>query len=42
MARDVRAAVVRAFESVKGLSRADAEAHVASLERAKRYQQDVY
>ncbi|MER2252593.1 flavodoxin domain-containing protein [Methylorubrum podarium] len=42
MARDVRAAVVRAFENVKGLSHADAEAHVASLERAKRYQQDVY
>ncbi|WP_455959418.1 diflavin oxidoreductase [Methylorubrum aminovorans] len=42
MARDVRAAVVRAFESVKGLSHSDAEAHVASLERAKRYQQDVY
>ncbi|BAU90949.1 flavodoxin/nitric oxide synthase [Methylorubrum populi] len=42
MARDVRAAVVRAFETVKGLSSADAEAHVASLERAKRYQQDVY
>ena len=42
MARDVRAAVVRAFESVKGLSYSDAEAHVASLERAKRYQQDVY
>ncbi|MDV2987764.1 UNVERIFIED_CONTAM: flavodoxin domain-containing protein [Methylobacteriaceae bacterium AG10] len=42
MARDVRAAVVRAFESVKGLSHADAEAHVAALERAKRYQQDVY
>ena len=42
MAKDVRAAVVRAFESVKGLSAADAEAHVAGLERAKRYQQDVY
>ncbi|HEV2545016.1 MAG TPA: flavodoxin domain-containing protein [Methylobacterium sp.] len=42
MARDVRSAVVRAFESVKGLSHSDAEAHVASLERAKRYQQDVY
>ena len=42
MARDVRAAVVRALESVKGLSHADAEAHVAALERAKRYQQDVY
>ncbi|WP_232628546.1 diflavin oxidoreductase [Methylobacterium sp. Leaf118] len=42
MAKDVRAAVVRAFESAKGLSSADAEAHVASLERARRYQQDVY
>jgi len=42
MAKDVRAAVVRAFETVKGLSTADAEAHVASLDRAKRYQQDVY
>ncbi|AMB45384.1 MULTISPECIES: flavodoxin domain-containing protein [Methylobacteriaceae] len=42
MAKDVRAAVVRAFESVKGLGSADAEAHVASLERARRYQQDVY
>ncbi len=42
MAKDVRAAVVRAFETVKGLSSADAEAHVAGLERAKVYQQDVY
>ncbi|KQT53437.1 flavodoxin [Methylobacterium sp. Leaf456] len=42
MAKDVHAAVVRAFQSVKGLSAADAEAHVAGLERAKRYQQDVY
>ncbi len=42
MAKDVRAAVVRAFETTKGLSSADAEAHVAGLERAKRYQQDVY
>lgn len=42
MAKDVRAAVVRAFETVKGLSAADAEAQVAGLERAKRYQQDVY
>ena len=42
MARDVHAAVVRAFQTVKGLSAADAEAHVAGLERAKRYQQDVY
>jgi sulfite reductase (NADPH) flavoprotein alpha-component len=42
MAKDVRAAVVRAFETVKGSNAADAEAHVAGLERAKRYQQDVY
>lgn len=42
MARDVHAALVRAFQTVKGLSAADAEAHVAGLERAKRYQQDVY
>ncbi|MET0369344.1 MAG: flavodoxin domain-containing protein [Methylobacterium sp.] len=42
MAKDVRAAVVRAFETVKGLSAADAEAHVAGLERARKYQQDVY
>ncbi|MDP4024209.1 flavodoxin domain-containing protein [Methylobacterium sp. NEAU 140] len=42
MAKDVRAAVVRAFETAKGLSAAEAEAHVAGLERTKRYQQDVY
>ena len=42
MAKDVRAAVVRAFSKHKGLSDADAEAHVAGLERARRYQQDVY
>ncbi|MFC6791534.1 sulfite reductase flavoprotein subunit alpha [Methylobacterium komagatae] len=42
MAKDVRASVVRAFETVKGLSAAEAEAHVAGLERAKKYQQDVY
>lgn len=42
MAKDVRAAVVRAFSTVKGLSEADAEAHVAGLERSHRYQQDVY
>ena len=42
MAKDVRAAVVRAFATTKGLSAADAEAHVAGLERARRYQQDVY
>lgn len=42
MAKDVRAAVVGAFHTVKGLSEADAEAHVAGLERSHRYQQDVY
>ena len=42
MAKDVRAAVVRAFAATKGLSAAEAEAQVAGLERAKRYQQDVY
>ncbi len=42
MAKDVRAALVGAFVSVKNLSEADAEAHVSGLERAKRYQQDVY
>ncbi|MGU3540696.1 diflavin oxidoreductase [Methylobacterium sp. A54F] len=42
MARDVRAALVRAFEAAKGLSAADAEARVAGLERSHRYQQDVY
>ena len=42
MAKDVRAAVVRAYETVKGLSAPDAEAQVAALERSHRYQQDVY
>ena len=42
MAKDVRNAVVRAFATVKSLSPADAEAAVAALERAHRYQQDVY
>jgi sulfite reductase (NADPH) flavoprotein alpha-component len=42
MAKDVRAAVVRAYEAAKGLSPADAEAQVAALERSHRYQQDVY
>ncbi|AWN37000.1 diflavin oxidoreductase [Methylobacterium radiodurans] len=42
MARDVRAAVVKAYETAKGLSPADAEAQVAALERGHRYQQDVY
>lgn len=42
MAKDVRSAVVQAYADVKSLSPADAEAAVASLERAHRYQQDVY
>ena len=42
MAKDVRAALVRAFADVKSLSPEAAEAAVASLEREKRYQQDVY
>ncbi|MBN4095286.1 MULTISPECIES: flavodoxin domain-containing protein [Methylobacterium] len=42
MAKDVRAAVVGAYQSAKGLSAAEAEAQVAALERSHRYQQDVY
>ncbi len=42
MAKDVRAALVRAYADVKSLSLEAAEAAVASLERDKRYQQDVY
>ncbi|HEV7439539.1 MAG TPA: flavodoxin domain-containing protein [Methylobacterium sp.] len=42
MAKDVRGAIVRAYQDVKGLSEADAEAAVVALERAHRYQQDVY
>jgi sulfite reductase (NADPH) flavoprotein alpha-component len=42
MAKDVRAALVRAYADVKALSSEAAEAAVASLERDKRYQQDVY
>ena len=42
MAKDVRNAVVKAYQDVKALSPADAEAAVAALERAHRYQQDVY
>ncbi|MDN3592430.1 diflavin oxidoreductase [Methylobacterium adhaesivum] len=42
MAKDVRNAVVRAYATVKSLTDADAEAAVAALERAHRYQQDVY
>ncbi|MGU3546364.1 diflavin oxidoreductase [Methylobacterium sp. A52T] len=42
MAKDVRAALVKAYETAKSLSAADAEAQVAALERSHRYQQDVY
>ena len=42
MAKDVRAALVRAYANVKSLAPEAAEAAVASLERDKRYQQDVY
>jgi sulfite reductase (NADPH) flavoprotein alpha-component len=42
MAKDVRAAVVGAYQTVKNLSAADAETQVAALERGHRYQQDVY
>ncbi|WP_375457374.1 sulfite reductase flavoprotein subunit alpha [uncultured Methylobacterium sp.] len=42
MAKDVRVAVERAYAEVKGLSADDAAAAVAALERAGRYQQDVY
>ncbi|MBP33178.1 flavodoxin domain-containing protein [Methylobacterium sp.] len=42
MAKDVRNAVVGAYQTVKNLSAADAETQVAALERGHRYQQDVY
>jgi sulfite reductase (NADPH) flavoprotein alpha-component len=42
MAKDVRAALVRAYADVRSLSPEAAEAAVASIERDKRYQQDVY
>jgi len=42
MAKDVRAALVRAYADVKSLSPEAAETAVATLERDKRYQQDVY
>jgi len=42
MAKDVRAALVRAYADVKALSPEDAEQAVASLERDKRYLQDTY
>jgi sulfite reductase (NADPH) flavoprotein alpha-component len=42
MAKDVRAALVRSIADVKGLEAKAAEAAVATLERERRYQQDVY
>jgi sulfite reductase (NADPH) flavoprotein alpha-component len=42
MAKDVRAALVRAFADVKALSPDAAEQAVVTLERKKRYLQDVY
>jgi sulfite reductase (NADPH) flavoprotein alpha-component len=42
MAKDVRGALVRAYADVKALSPEAAEQAVATLEREKRYLQDVY
>jgi sulfite reductase (NADPH) flavoprotein alpha-component len=42
MAKDVRATLARIFADVKGLAPDAAEAIVATLERDKRYLQDVY
>jgi sulfite reductase (NADPH) flavoprotein alpha-component len=42
MAKDVRAALVRAYADVKALRPQAAERVVAELERDKRYMQDVY
>lgn len=42
MAKDVRATLVRAYADVKAVSAEAAEQAVATLEREKRYQQDVY
>jgi sulfite reductase (NADPH) flavoprotein alpha-component len=42
MAKDVRAALVRAFADVKNLNDEAAEAAVRALETGKRYLQDVY
>jgi sulfite reductase (NADPH) flavoprotein alpha-component len=42
MAKDVRATLVRAYADVKALSPEAAELAVASLERDKRYLQDIY
>ena len=42
MAKDVRAAVVRAYADVKALAPEAANRAIAELERDKRYLQDVY
>jgi sulfite reductase (NADPH) flavoprotein alpha-component len=42
MAKDVRNTLVRAYGDVKALSTEAAEQAVATLEREKRYLQDVY
>jgi len=42
MAKDVRAALVRAYAEVKALSPEAAEQAVMTLEREKRYLQDTY
>jgi sulfite reductase (NADPH) flavoprotein alpha-component len=42
MAKDVRAALVAAYAEVRALSPEHADAAVTSLEREKRYLQDVY
>jgi sulfite reductase (NADPH) flavoprotein alpha-component len=42
MAKDVRAALVRAFTDVKAISAESAERAVAALERERRYLQDTY
>jgi sulfite reductase (NADPH) flavoprotein alpha-component len=42
MAKDVRSTLARAYADVKSISPEAAETTVASLERDKRYQQDVY
>ena len=42
MAKDVRSTLARAYADVKSISPEDAETTVATLERDKRYQQDVY
>jgi sulfite reductase (NADPH) flavoprotein alpha-component len=42
MAKDVRAALVRAYADVKALAPGAAEQAVRAIERGKRYLQDVY